>query len=349
MPLQESTVRLSVRRTAALALALCAAWAPKAADGPAITDSSTGLDRRLPPDYQLSPAQAREFSLGNATLKLYARAFAQGEAVYLELLADSASGPGVQPPDVRYDGRAVHLSRRVWGYRGFFPIPADGRAGEKALAVEYALPDTSRAYRFALTVDSTAFAVSHATMDVGRYSDVDHARDPAVQRFIAECSARKAKAFARRGSDMVAGPFASPRDQLQVTSPFWSSRVYERYRMEDGARMPLPPSRKTHRGLDLRGARGDPVFAMADGEVALADSLYYEGNFVVIDHGNRLMSYYMHQDSLLVSAGQRVQAGQEIGTVGATGVATAAHPHVSVLIDGVQVDPLSLLPLPIRD
>jgi murein DD-endopeptidase MepM/ murein hydrolase activator NlpD len=57
----------------------------------------------------------------------------------------------------------------------------------------------------------------------------------------------------------------------------------------------------------------------------------------------------MHQDSLLVRAGQRVQAGEQIATVGATGVATGPHLHVSLMVDRVQVDPFSLLPLPVRD
>jgi len=322
------------------AVALCVS-APVVAAAPA---DSIAAERQLPPGYRLSVPEAREYRLPGVTVRLHARAFAQGEAVYMELLADTAAAPVAS-----YDGRPVRLSRCAWGLRGFFAIPADSAPGAKVLVVEHLLPDTAAQWRCTLTVAATAFAVSHATMDVGRYSDVDHARDPAAQRFIAACAAKKTKAFARRGVDLITRQLAHPCNEHHVTSPFWSSREYERFEIRDGRRVNLPPSRKVHRGIDLRGARGDPVYAMADGDVALADSLYYEGNFVIIDHGNRVMSYYMHQDSLLVSSGERVRAGQRIGSVGATGVATAAHLHVSVLIDGVQVDPLSILPLPVRE
>jgi murein DD-endopeptidase MepM/ murein hydrolase activator NlpD len=124
--------------------------------------------------------------------------------------------------------------------------------------------------------------------------------------------------------------------------------VYENYEMKNGKRIILPSSNKIHRGLDLRGPRGEPILALADGEVILAEKMYYEGNFTVIDHGNRVMSYYMHQDSIRVKVGQIVHAGDTIGTVGNTGQSTAAHLHLSLVIDGTQVDPLSILPLPIR-
>jgi murein DD-endopeptidase MepM/ murein hydrolase activator NlpD len=106
---------------------------------------------------------------------------------------------------------------------------------------------------------------------------------------------------------------------------------------------------RVHRGLDLRGVKGTPVYALADGEVVLAEELFYEGNFVLVDHGNRIFSYYMHLDSLDVKKGDRVKAGQLLARVGSTGVSTASHLHVSFIIRGIQVDPLSILPLPFRD
>lgn len=305
--------------------------------------------RLLPDGYHLEKARTREHRLTNATLRLHARTFAQGEIIYLELIPDSAALFPVRAPVCRYGYYVVRVSRREWGYRGFVPIDPDTKPGRVQLTVEYPLSDTVLEHILEESVTATPFRVSRQALKVGKFANVNHARDPAVQRFIAECSAKKKKAFAHFGRDLVTARLAHPRDQHVITSPYWSSRVYERYRIENGQRIPLAPERKVHRGLDLRGARGDPIFAVADGLVVLADSTYYEGNFTVIDHGNRMMSYYMHQDSLLVTAGQTVQAGQQIGTVGATGVSTGPHLHVSLMIDRIQVDPLSLLPLPVRD
>ena len=86
---------------------------------------------------------------------------------------------------------------------------------------------------------------------------------------------------------------------------------------------------------------------MADGVVVLSHLMFFEGNMVVVDHGNRVFSYYMHMDSRGVAVGDRVMAGQKIGTVGSTGTSTGPHLHVALSIRGVHVDPMSLLWLPV--
>ena len=79
-----------------------------------------------------------------------------------------------------------------------------------------------------------------------------------------------------------------------------------------------------------------------------AEKLYFEGNMVIVDHGNRIFSYYMHMSEIRVNPGDLVEAGQVVGLVGSTGMSTAAHLHVSVVINGVQADPLSFLARPYR-
>jgi murein DD-endopeptidase len=65
--------------------------------------------------------------------------------------------------------------------------------------------------------------------------------------------------------------------------------------------------------------------SIADGSVVLAEKMYYEGNFRVIDHGNKVFSHYMHYDTIFVKNGQFVKGGDKIGTVGCTGVSTGPH------------------------
>jgi murein DD-endopeptidase len=303
----------------------------------------------LPDGYQRPAPELRRFRLSHFALCLASRTFAQGEVVYLELVPNDASSFPAKAPVCHFGDYRVRLSRRPWGYRGFFPIAADSKPVKTLLTVAYPLAGTTLKSRAEVTVAASPFEISHQALKVGKFSDVNHAKAPEVQAFIARCSAKKRKAFAHHGPDLITSRLAHPRDKHTITSSFWSSRVYDRYKMEDGKRVDLPPRRKVHRGMDLRGAQGDPVFALADGEVVLADSTYYEGNFTIVDHGNRIMSYFMHQDSLLVTTGQRVRAGQQVGTVGSTGVSTAPHLHVSLKIDGIQVDPLSILPLPVRE
>ncbi len=97
----------------------------------------------------------------------------------------------------------------------------------------------------------------------------------------------------------------------------------------------------------MRGKSGEPVFAITDGLVVLSHDMFYEGKMVLIDHGNKIFSYYMHLSEREVQTGDRVKSGDIIGAVGSTGMSTAPHLHVSFLIRGVQVDPLSLFSLPV--
>jgi hypothetical protein len=289
-----------------------------------------------------------EQRLDHAVLRLRARNFAQGELVYLEIEPDSPSVFPVRSPVCRFGEYVVRLSKRPWGYRGFIPVSGDHPSDETQLSIDYPTTKSVLTTTVAVPIKKSDFVVSQSSMEVGRFSNVNHARSPQAQRFIAESSAKKKKAFAHIAPDMLSSSFAHPRGLHVITSSFWSSRVYKRYKIENGKRVDLKDSRKVHRGLDLRGATGEPVYAIADGLVVMAEKTYYEGNFTVIDHGNRIQSYYMHQDSLTVSAGDTVRAGDQIGTVGSTGVSTAPHLHISLTVDRIQVDPLSLLSLPVR-
>lgn len=101
--------------------------------------------------------------------------------------------------------------------------------------------------------------------------------------------------------------------------------------------------RSVHKGLDLRGAEGTPIAAAADGVVVLADDLYFSGNAVYLDHGQGVFTAYLHMSQSHVQPGQRVQRGQTIGLVGATGRVTGPHLHLSMLVQGVPVDPQPLM------
>lgn len=101
--------------------------------------------------------------------------------------------------------------------------------------------------------------------------------------------------------------------------------------------------RSRHYGLDIDGRVGEPVRAIGAGRVVLAQNLYTSGGTVIIDHGLRLFSLYFHLSSFAVARGDRVARGQLIGKVGASGRVTGPHLHLSVKLEGVSFDPLSLL------
>lgn len=125
-------------------------------------------------------------------------------------------------------------------------------------------------------------------------------------------------------------PFLRPVPGI-VTSAFGLKRVYNG----------IPKS--VHRGLDMRGAMGTPVRAAGDGQVALADGLYYSGNAIYIDHGLGVVTSYMHMSKLEVQPGQMVKRGDIIGRVGSTGQSTGPHLHLGLMLQGTAVDPVPFL------
>ena len=104
-----------------------------------------------------------------------------------------------------------------------------------------------------------------------------------------------------------------------------------------------------HYGLDLTGPRGAPVLAANDGEVVITRDAYFSGKTVVIWHGAGLYTAYFHLDRISVREGQRVHKGETLGELGSTGRATGPHLHWGVKVDGLYVDPESLLAIDFGD
>jgi murein DD-endopeptidase MepM/ murein hydrolase activator NlpD len=79
--------------------------------------------------------------------------------------------------------------------------------------------------------------------------------------------------------------------------------------------------------------------------VVLATALYYEGNCVIIDHGQRFFTIYMHFKQIDVHEGDKVKKGDRLGLSGATGRVTGPHFHLGVRWNGAYLDPVKLLAL----
>jgi len=155
--------------------------------------------------------------------------------------------------------------------------------------------------------------------------------DPETLARIRQEQTLKKEAFNRTTPDRLwAGNFAKPVDDV-VTGQFGTQRTFNRRRQS------------VHQGLDMRADIGTPIAAMNAGQVVLAHEMFYEGGFIVIDHGQGLMTLYMHLSELKVGVGDRVEKGGIVGLSGDTGRVTAPHLHVAVRWQGVYLDPKTLI------
>ena len=128
------------------------------------------------------------------------------------------------------------------------------------------------------------------------------------------------------------GPFVSPAS-ASISDVFGTERIFNN------------EVQSHHLGLDYAVPIGTPVHAINRGVVLLARPLYFEGNCVVLDHGQGLLSLYLHLSEFEVKEGDEVQSGQAIGLSGGTGRATGPHLHLAVRWQGVYLNPQALLKL----
>lgn len=101
--------------------------------------------------------------------------------------------------------------------------------------------------------------------------------------------------------------------------------------------------RSPHSGVDLRAEKGTPVASINSGRVALTGEYFFNGLFVVVDHGGAVQSMYFHLDKILVQQGDHVTKGQAVGLVGATGRATGPHLHFGIRVNGARISPMQFI------
>ncbi|ATW02616.1 peptidase M23 [Sphingorhabdus sp. YGSMI21] len=106
---------------------------------------------------------------------------------------------------------------------------------------------------------------------------------------------------------------------------------------------PFKGRRANHKGLDMAGPIGTPIYATADGIVGRAQWLGGYGKYIEINHGNGIQTRYGHMSRLNVEANARVKSGDLIGFMGSTGRSTGSHLHYEVRIAGEAVNPIPFM------
>jgi murein DD-endopeptidase MepM/ murein hydrolase activator NlpD len=172
--------------------------------------------------------------------------------------------------------------------------------------------------------------IDHNNLVIGLHEKVDKLRrklyiESKSQDEVVHLAERKEKLFA-------AIPAIQPisNKQLIALASGFGWRIHPVYKVK-----------KMHSGIDFAASIGTPIYATADGKVAVVDVRFSGyGKMVEVDHGFGYRTRYAHMHDFAVRLGQNVKRGDLIGYVGNTGLSTAPHLHYEVLINSAQVDPV---------
>lgn len=231
----------------------------------------------------------------------------------------------------------ARLSGMFWGMPVMFQ---GGQSNFWGIAPIHALTEP-RPHRLTLTATLASGEVFTATEPVfvveGNFRTenliLDPNLDPLLDPDVIDQEREKVAALWSQFTPrpLWAGPFILPLTELplRVTSQFGTRRTYNDDTVIAGY----------HTGIDFGSPVGTPIYAPANGTVIMAEGLAVRGKAILIDHGLGLFSGYWHLNDMVVNAGQSVQQGQLIGTIGNTGLSTGPHLHWEFRLRGIAVTP----------
>jgi len=224
---------------------------------------------------------------------------------------------------VFHDGEAVPVSPE-----GDFVIGFE-REAPPVSRLEAELPDGRRLVR-ELEVKRRDYRIQR--IDGLPPAKVTPKKEADLKRIRADIAAvKKARARVDQRTDYLDGFQWPARGRI--------SGVYGSQRVLNGK------PKRPHYGVDIAGPVGKPVRAPADGIVTLAHpDMFYSGGTLIMDHGQGLSSTFLHLSRILVKKGERVEKGQIVAEMGATGRATGPHLDWRMNLRGKRVDPQTVVP-----
>ena len=234
-------------------------------------------------------------------------------------------GPAVAPKPMALLGKkrvAVVQSAKQWV--AIVGVPLAAKPGRHHIKVDYG----SHQAKFSFEIEDKAYPTQHIKIKNKRKVSPNQ-KD--MKRIGKE--SKQMKVALRHWSDQteLPLPFAWPIDG-PVTGLFGRRRVFN------------GQPRRPHSGMDIAAATGTPIHAPAAGVVRETGDYFFNGKTVFLDHGMGLVTMFCHLDDIQVSAGQRLQRGQVLGTVGETGRVTGPHLHLGVSLNDVRVEPRLFFP-----
>ena len=237
-------------------------------------------------------------------------------------------GPSSQPiPTARWGEQPLAIARENGRWFALLGIPLETLPGEIEISVFFGSPLGPAVAPMVAAIKTVAVRIKNYPEQRLTIKDKRKVEPNPDDLARIERERETTEAVKRRFSPPApATDFALPASG-PLSSRFGLRRVFNG----------LP--RNPHAGLDVAVGTGAPIKAPADGIIANTGDYFFNGNTVFIDHGQGLISAYMHLSRIDVRHGQAVKKGEILGAVGATGRVTGPHLHWAVILNNTPVDP----------
>jgi murein DD-endopeptidase MepM/ murein hydrolase activator NlpD len=232
-------------------------------------------------------------------------------------------GAADERPVAKFNDKPVMVVRQGAGWLAIVGIPLDAVPGRFSLALEQPGAD---ARRIDFTISPKQYREQHLKVPASQVNL--SAEDEA--RVIAESK----KIYAARDTFSLDAP---PTLRLLQPVPGVRSSSYGLRRFFNGE------ARSPHTGMDIAAPVGTPIKMPVAGRVIDIGEYFFNGNNVMVDHGQGLVTMYCHLSKVRVTLGQELKRGEVIGEVGKTGRVTGPHLHWGVALNGTMVDPALFL------
>jgi murein DD-endopeptidase MepM/ murein hydrolase activator NlpD len=228
------------------------------------------------------------------------------------------------PATARYRDRKVLVTRNDDKVIAVIGLPLASKPGRHFLQIKNRQGQSSM---LGFEVEDKAYEEQHITIKDKRKVNPEK-RD--MERINRETKQIKSALSHWSDQDDVVVDFRKPVEG-PTSSPFGLRRFFNEQ------------ARKPHSGLDIAAPEGAAIHAPAPGTVLDTGDFFFNGNTVLLDHGQGLVTMYCHMSKIDVSPGQTVTTGEILGEVGMTGRVTGPHLHWGVSLNDVRIDPLLFL------
>lgn len=254
----------------------------------------------------------------------WAMALPEQSAIPGGVVIVSLSADNLAKPTVTYRKKRVAVVKYEGQWVALVGVPLSAKIGMQRLAVSQA-GISSRAL---FEIEDKAYPTQHITIKDKRKVNPNKFD---MTRINSESA--KIRSALRHWTDKEAlpVPFAWPIEG-RVSGLFGRRRVFN------------GQARRPHSGMDIAAPTGTEIHAPAEGIVRETGNYFFNGNTVFIDHGQGLVTMFCHLDRIDVNAGDKIEQGHVIGTVGATGRVTGPHLHLGVSLNDARVEPRLFFP-----